>query len=87
VASQCQSLDLVVPAVDGHSVLLIGPAEEPDQWLSRLNEHLADMRDETGNAQLPPVELKWMGTWAYPKEREKIMAATVNKTMGVPAGV
>lgn len=87
LAGQCRSLDLVVPAVDGRSVLLIGPSEQPDDWIARLGEELEAMRSESDDEHFQPVDLSWVGTWSFPQQREKIIAAAINRTLGVTAGV
>jgi hypothetical protein len=38
LCNACRSLDLLLPAADGRTIIAVGPYDAPDQWLGRMKE-------------------------------------------------
>lgn len=67
------SLDLILPAPDGQSVLLIGPTSEAHGWINAVQNNLkqAQTQLQTHSHELE-MDLKWLGTWEHPKIKQAL---------------
>ncbi|MFK7790246.1 MAG: hypothetical protein AB8C95_12235, partial [Phycisphaeraceae bacterium] len=72
LSAGCRSLDLVLPTSESRSIYVVGPTDQPDQWMDKLKhviQQSAERRDQPN-----PINMAWLGTWP----QEQAMASIVS---------
>ncbi len=82
LCAHCHPTDLVLPAIDEESIVLVGMTSEPDKWMARLIAAAQSARESCPDRTVRPFELRWVGTWSYPTDRETIFSSALGRTMG-----
>lgn len=82
LASICYPTDVVIPAMDGSGVVLIGITNEPDRWIQRLT---AALGSRSHVADQPPgeIDIRWVGSWRYPEHEDAITTSAVGRAMAM----
>lgn len=83
LSSNCQSMDLVMPAVDRRSVLMVGPTSEPHKWIQRLESVCQHNRDN--GSPTMKFQAHWIGTWAVPEMKNAVLEIVTDRLLGVRA--
>ncbi|MFI4861314.1 MAG: ATP-binding protein [Phycisphaerales bacterium JB063] len=56
-----RSMDILMPGEDGRCLYAVGPTEQPDQWIDKLEQAAAHAGERDGVAN--PLHIAWVGTW------------------------
>lgn len=85
LCSVCHAQDLVYPAVDRQSLIVLGPTQEPDKWILRLHTARASAAKRLPDQSVPAFDAKWLGTWGCGPQSVALIAAATDRIMGVRA--
>ncbi len=86
LSSVCYPMDLNIPAIEADAIVLIGPTDEPDGWISRLHAVWERRAGNDPDYPVPPFDLTWLGTWSNPSRKDEVVQTAMNQVLGIPAG-
>lgn len=84
LVSHSHSFDLVMQADDAHSLVLIGPTSEPEQWVQALKKHFEASRSGMQiDRAVFDMDVRWVGTWSDAKLIDAVSACASDLITGI----
>ncbi|MFN3166914.1 MAG: ATP-binding protein [Phycisphaeraceae bacterium] len=79
LTSCCRSWDLLLRSADERTLIALGPADQPDRWIERMQWAWATHRtDALASASM---EADWLGAWSVQRFSEQAMPAVLRELL------
>lgn len=75
-----RSMDFVLEMADETALVVLGPTNQPDQWIASLNAKWASWAVAEA---LPDLNIRWHGTWECPAMKDALVASVSDRLLGV----
>lgn len=79
LASVCYSMDLILKAVNGESILAIGSTTEPEGWIGRLLAARKTRIQERSGQDLPDLHIHHLSSLPFERMREAAKSSTLTQ--------
>ncbi len=75
LAATCWPMDIVLGSDEGDSLVVLGPSDNPDAWIARLQSVWLDRQKDESTPPLNFPKVSVAGTWPCPAEADRAQVA------------